>query len=218
MTDAPDSTHLRATPVQSRSAKTFELILSAAARLLDEEGLPGFNTNAIAKSAGINVATLYHYFPHKNAILREMADRCEAEMGAEARGYLGALVTAGDLGAWIRGVVGEAHRSRLRQDGVAALGRAVRAVPELNQARSAVVEAWAQDLAAALGRRLPSLEPSRAAGAARVLIETVTALLDLAADRPGDSEAILDETAVLLGGYLAALGDKGSHGEGSLSD
>ena len=69
----------RAMPVQQRSAVTVEAILSASAELLVREGLPGFNTNAVAKVAGINVATLYHYFPNKNAILRELFDRDEKE-------------------------------------------------------------------------------------------------------------------------------------------
>jgi AcrR family transcriptional regulator len=216
MSESPDTSHLRATPVQTRSAKTFDLILSAAARLLAEEGLPGFNTNAVAKAAGINVATLYHYFPHKNAILREMADRYDAELGDQARARLEALVVEPHLEGWLRGVLGEVHRARLRQSGVAALSRALRAVPELTQARASVGKAWRQDLAAALTRRLPDLGPSRAPGAARVMIEAVTAMLDLAAEDPGDAEVILDELAALLGGYFSALGDNGPHGPGSI--
>ncbi len=54
----PDSFR-RAMPVQQRSAVTVEAILSGSAGLLVREGLPGFNTNAVAKAAGINVATLY---------------------------------------------------------------------------------------------------------------------------------------------------------------
>jgi hypothetical protein len=47
-----------------------------------------------------------------------------------------------------------------------------------------------------------------------VTIETATTVLDLATERPEAAPAILDELAVLLGGYFAALGDKGGHGEG----
>ena len=59
----------RKTPVQRRSAATVEFVLDAAARILDEEGLAGLNTNAVARRAGISVGSLYQYFPGKEAIV-----------------------------------------------------------------------------------------------------------------------------------------------------
>ena len=45
------------------------MILEASARILESEGLRGFNTNAVAARAGVSVGSLYQYFPHKDAIL-----------------------------------------------------------------------------------------------------------------------------------------------------
>ena len=59
----------RKTPVQRRSAATVEFVLDAAARILDEVGLAGLNTNAVARRAGISVGSLYQYFPGKEAIV-----------------------------------------------------------------------------------------------------------------------------------------------------
>ncbi len=59
----------RKTPVQRRSAATVEFVLDAAARILDEDGLAGLNTNAVARRAGISVGSLYQYFPGKEAIV-----------------------------------------------------------------------------------------------------------------------------------------------------
>jgi len=53
----------------------MEAIFEAAARILQTQGLDGFNTNAIAKLAGVSIGTLYQYFPNKNAILIAMARR-----------------------------------------------------------------------------------------------------------------------------------------------
>ena len=47
---------------------TVEYVLEAAARILAEEGLAGFNTNAVARRAGVSVGSLYQYFPGKDAI------------------------------------------------------------------------------------------------------------------------------------------------------
>lgn len=58
----------RKRPSQRRSEVTVELVLEAAARILEEKGLSGFNTNAIAARAGISIGSLYQYFPCKEAI------------------------------------------------------------------------------------------------------------------------------------------------------
>ena len=59
---------LRKTPQQSRSQKTIERILVAAARILETEGIEGFNTNAIAEAAHLSIGSLYQYFPNKDTL------------------------------------------------------------------------------------------------------------------------------------------------------
>jgi AcrR family transcriptional regulator len=56
-------------PTQARSQETVSVILEASARILESEGLHGFNTNAIAARAGVSIGSLYQYFPNKDAIL-----------------------------------------------------------------------------------------------------------------------------------------------------
>ena len=65
----------RKTPRQSRSKETIEVVFEAAARILQTRALAEFNTNAIARLAGVSIGTLYQYFPNKNAILIAMAQR-----------------------------------------------------------------------------------------------------------------------------------------------
>jgi AcrR family transcriptional regulator len=65
-------------PKQARAAATFDKIIQAAVEVLVDKGLQGFNTNIVAEVAGVNVATVYHYFPDKNSILRELFERNEA--------------------------------------------------------------------------------------------------------------------------------------------
>lgn len=69
----------RREPSQARSRKKVERIVSAARRLLEEEGPTAFNTNRIAALAGVGVGSVYEYFPDKHAIatrvLDELAER-----------------------------------------------------------------------------------------------------------------------------------------------
>ena len=57
----------RKTPSQQRAAGTVAAIIEAAAQVLETEGFEGFNTNAIARLAGVSIGSLYQYFPGKDA-------------------------------------------------------------------------------------------------------------------------------------------------------
>jgi AcrR family transcriptional regulator len=59
-------------PLQERSRETFEVILSAATRILGKEGPDGFNTNSIAQVAGVSIGSLYQYFKNKESIMLEL--------------------------------------------------------------------------------------------------------------------------------------------------
>jgi AcrR family transcriptional regulator len=65
----------RKIPQQRRAAATIASILEAAARILEEGGVEAYNTNAVARLAGISVGSLYQYFPNKDAVTRALIDR-----------------------------------------------------------------------------------------------------------------------------------------------
>jgi AcrR family transcriptional regulator len=65
----------RRTPRQARAVDTVEAIFEATARILQNEGRAGLNTNRVAALAGVSIGTLYSYFPDKEAILLAMARR-----------------------------------------------------------------------------------------------------------------------------------------------
>jgi AcrR family transcriptional regulator len=68
---------VRKAPGQARSKETVNVILEASARILESEGLRGFNTNAVAAKAGVSIGSLYQYFPNKDAILLALIHRFE---------------------------------------------------------------------------------------------------------------------------------------------
>jgi AcrR family transcriptional regulator len=69
------STNLRRQPEQGRSRERVDGILAAARDLLAEEGSSRFTMSALAKRAGVTLASIYRYFPDKTAIVRALAER-----------------------------------------------------------------------------------------------------------------------------------------------
>ena len=67
----------RKIPRQARSQETVSVILEASARILESDGLRGFNTNAIATKAGVSIGSLYQYFPNKDTIVLALISNFE---------------------------------------------------------------------------------------------------------------------------------------------
>jgi AcrR family transcriptional regulator len=65
----------RKIPAQDRAKATVDAILQAAAYILVKDGWEGFTTNRVAERAGVNVASLYQYFPNKESIAVELQRR-----------------------------------------------------------------------------------------------------------------------------------------------
>ncbi len=75
----------RKLPTQERSRVTVDAILEAAADILVRDGYARLTTNRIADRAGVNVASLYQYFPGKDAIVAELRRRHGAAERAAVR-------------------------------------------------------------------------------------------------------------------------------------
>ncbi|NEX64866.1 TetR/AcrR family transcriptional regulator [Noviherbaspirillum galbum] len=65
----------RRAPQQDRARAKVELMLEAATRLIDRDGLDALTTNRIAELAGVSIGSLYQYFPDKQSLLAALARR-----------------------------------------------------------------------------------------------------------------------------------------------
>lgn len=92
------------TPVQSRAKATYAAIVQAGARILEREGYAALSTNRIAVVAGIAVASLYEYFPSKEAVVAAVVSETIDEIVVEIEAALDdalALDREQGLSAWI---------------------------------------------------------------------------------------------------------------------
>lgn len=201
---------LRRVPVQKRGRKTFESILDAASVCLLEQGVGNLSTNMIADRAGVNIATLYSYFPNKESILREMLVRAETERLAALAPAIDGLSgeawrdATGDL-------VGAMARVLLDSPVTLELRRAVAATPELRPLAREGDAAVAGAIAERVMVRNPGLEPAQVRAAAEVAVLGASGVLDVRCVGKRADRAMIAQTAAMVAACLEPVLD----GDGS---
>jgi len=187
-------------PVQERSRRTVERILTAAADLVAREGVGPFTTAAVARAAGVNIATLYSYFPDKMAILRELVHRQEAGRLAEMRRNLADL-TADNWREWNDTVLRFTARFRVDQPGGMELRRAIRGTPELRELDDAGTLALAASVADRLREVWPRLSEEDSRTIAQMTLITVSATLDASCTNGTINDVLVGELVLLVNLY-----------------
>ncbi len=77
--------------MQERSRRRVERIRTAALELLETQGVDAVTTRAIAHRAEVPVATVYQFFPNRDAILQEIVSDHLDRRDAEGAAILAAL-------------------------------------------------------------------------------------------------------------------------------
>ena len=193
--------------MQERGRLTVNKILDAAAELLVERGLPGLNTNTVAERAGVNISTLYDYFPDKRAIVHELAARFEDARATYVEDKIRELATAPDWRPVFNETVDRLVLFRLEEPAGPALRRTLMADPELEQLDRLSTGRAARAIASAVRSRRPHLTAERAVLIADIVTETTTHLLDNAFGVTPYDAAKISELKALIARYLAPVLD-----------
>jgi AcrR family transcriptional regulator len=91
-------------PSQARSRQTVDALVDACTWLLPRRGYIKTTTNHIAERAGVNIASLYEYFPGKDAIIAQVAERLVERVLARLQQELPGVLATGESTAarlWI---------------------------------------------------------------------------------------------------------------------
>jgi AcrR family transcriptional regulator len=200
---------LRRAPIQARGLETFEHILAITGRLLDEFGADAITTNLIAKAAGVNVATLYQYFPNKRAILVQLFLRqAEQRKRMVEEAFARSVASGSDWQTAISAAIDAVHSVRQDAPGVLPLRQAMRSDPALLVYDREEAHSLSQWLAREL-EQSAALSRDSADLVARCTIEGVRALLDLGQlDKSFRHDRILAQAKELAARYLAPYFDQ----------
>ncbi len=201
----PLTTKLR--PTQARAQDTFELILDVAGELLGEIGFEQLTTNLICRRAGITPPALYRYFPNKYAVLKELGDRLMRRQDVEVVAWL----EAGGLDGTTfderveRSIAIQERMVAIQRDfpGGVAIGRALRAVPMLQDLRIKSRDMVAAAFAEALRGQYPNTAERRLQVACRMMVELTYSATEMVVEEPDrDAEMINREVCVLFARYF----------------
>lgn len=88
---------LRRQPRQDRSRERVDLILSTAQTLIGEKGLAALAMVDIATASGMPLASVYHYFPNRTAVMAELYRGFSNTFINRLTDVLGRVETAQDI-------------------------------------------------------------------------------------------------------------------------
>ncbi len=213
MEDRPISAVLepRRIPTQARAQKTVADILDTAAHLLEEVGVEGFNTNLLAKRAGVRVRTVYRYYPNKLAVITALAQQMVHEWGS----WFAELEHIADPSSDWRSIwcvlIDNFVAGIQRVPGGLAIRRAMLAVPELRALDQQDNIELAGRVAAVFQARTGTMDERVAHSIARTLLESAVAIIDTALTAPPETaRALLAQLKNMHLAYLARWLDETS--------
>lgn len=203
----------RKKPAQPRATATVDVILEAAADILERHGLEGYTTNEIAARAGVSIGSLYQYFPNKDAVTIALIEREMAGMVDEVVAALALTPTRRALQEAIRAAV----RNQVRRPQLARMldFEEFRLAPLMPTYRGAMVirDALARFLEQRFGLSVAASE------SAAVDVVEIAKALDYASGRRGevDPSSLSRSIEAAVFGYLNAKVEAVARRRGSSS-
>jgi AcrR family transcriptional regulator len=184
------SLHQRASPVMDRSRETVAQLLSISAKLLDDVGVDGFNTNLLAAQAGMRIRTVYRYFPNKFAIIATIARNISNEWDLALEPHFLRLENKNnsDWRSILRTLMRAWIQLPTNQLGGVAVAKAMSEAPELHSLDNEIFARTTDRIAQALIRRGISLPTVRVRAISRVFTLSVHAAVDLSLRLESENE------------------------------
>jgi AcrR family transcriptional regulator len=194
----------RRQPIQDRAKVSVDLILNAAAELLDETGVDGFNTNLLATRAGVRVRTIYRYFPNKYSVIVALTERLSATWDEWMTDFYSAL--ADPEQNWRQACITVREEWILHaksEPGAVSALQAANATPELRELHNRIFDDMCQKMVMALKAREITLPTARLAAIARATLSSLNAGVELCFRlKRQDAAAFLKELDRIQTSYL----------------
>lgn len=198
---------VRFPPKQERARQTQGRLLDVAGELLAEVGIERISTNMIAARAGLTPPALYRYFPNKYAVLKELGDRLMRAQDDEVLVWVaeGGLVGATFEERLAKSIAIQERMVAIHREfpGGIAIGRALRAVPLLNDLRIRSRDMVAGAFAEIMRGQYPGIDERRLQVACRLIVELGYSASEMVVEEPDrDADIINREICVMFARYF----------------
>lgn len=195
---------VRPEPKQRRARETVAKIRAAARTIVLSAGFEALNTNAIATEAGVNVATIYNYFPDKYAVLVDAFmehEKIRTDLLAE---HLSAVTQTTDIAVWTDRTITMLAEIRAEDPYQVALRNAMTAVPHLADLDRESMAEIGRGLTEAIHRWRPAADSLVIERVARFTVTLVTRILDSAFESGSADWEMVSELRSILPPYLSS--------------
>lgn len=199
----------RSDPQQERSRLRRQALLDAAEAIIGEVGADGLKMREVARRANLPIASVYHYFPSAQALIATLVEGMLGELRTIlARGVVRAGSAKGpvEARAMLVTLIDAAADFMESRPNLPALWGAMRAAPDLRAVDVADTEENARLLAPAIGALMPQAPAPDVEALALVLLEGVSAVLQLGCDlAPEKRERLRTMLKALVGAAVSGL-------------
>jgi AcrR family transcriptional regulator len=209
ITTAPgsDTLQLRRRPLQRRGQLTFNRVLDAAEQILIEKGVLALTTNLIASRSGVNISSIYKFFPNKHSVILALFERHLKIRIDHVREAIEAIGTDPDWRIALDRAVERSYEARRLAPSTIVVLRAMLSSQELYEVDQAARTELAQLFATALRERT-RIDDAHLLRIARCMVETSMALLNFWQSSDGANDPlIIAEAKRFSQAYLAAYLD-----------
>ncbi|EPG74929.1 transcriptional regulator, TetR family [Leptospira fainei serovar Hurstbridge str. BUT 6] len=194
------------TPVQTRSRERVELILRTARDLIGEKGIDAVSMREIAQASGIQIGSLYQYFPGKNQLLLTIMNDYYDRLYEGTKSILEPVRNVSELEVAAETAFAQFIRFFQEDPALANLWAGARAIPELIIEDIRDTYRNAALFVKITLRCLPGLRESDVQPFALHFAHTIGSVIRFAAEiDPNHSKAVLHESRVILSLRLQAL-------------
>ena len=201
---APRTATRRKEPVQERSQRRLEAIVEAAAESFADFGFEATTMEGIAARADTSIGSVYQFFPNKTAVFKEVATRALDNVRATFIALLGPAPMQRSWTELLDASIDGFRRLSRTSTTMRAMWRNMQLYSEYAEEDQRQLRDFQVQVAALLSVWAPDLSPKKRGIVAAMLVNTVaTQMLVINLDAQADGDAILEETKLMLRGYLS---------------
>lgn|GEM_PF-597068 len=203
----PATNEVRRTPSQQRAHESVQAIVRAATEIIEAEGYEAYNTNTVAKRAGVSVALVYRYFPNKESILVALWEETQNVRARTVVHIIRQIPTVENWEEYARMIMVTLRKLRTDQPNLMMMRKIFPSVPQLAFVENKVIRECGDALVSVIKKRFAKISDDEAEAATMTLLSMIPPLVDatMEAVDPTAISALIESNVRLLAMFFTDL-------------